>query len=346
MESAIQAKHSSSRPLLKRYGALLLKLALAVAVFFFLSRTAQIKFDLFAGLFHQPFLLSCTITMFLLMIILSAHRWHLLNSAQEIHLGFFRTIVPTYLGIAFNNLLPGAIGGDVVRTYYLFKKAPNKKSTALITIFLDRMLGFLGLVVLIGFIAVSRLSQLHEQPQLFYLLFLFALFCLSVLFAFAALMVLPHRIGVIHWLSQRFPQQRWSRSLVSLLEALRRYRMPKLMLFKCLMSSVAIQLLITFSIMTLAKMMHFPPIAFVDYVIALGITQIVNMIPATPGGIGIGEMAFANILLLLNPGTNAAYATIFLAYRLISILVYLPGVLCYIPRFMLLKQKNIQQSAT
>lgn len=322
----------------------MVKISLALLVLYFLIHSSQIKFELFASLFHQPQLLFSTIIMFVLMIILSAHRWHLLNSAQNINLGFFRTIAPTYLGIAFNNLLPGAIGGDFVRTYYLFKKAPQKKSTALISIFLDRMSGFLGLVILIFFVTISRLNHLHEQPQLFYMLFLFSLFCISIIAAFAALMILPHRIGVIAWISHRFPHHRFAKSIVSLLEAMRQYRTPKMMIVKCLTLSVAIQLLITMTIMTIAKMMGFPPIAIFDYIIAIGITQIVNLIPATPGGVGIGEMAFANILLLLNPGTSAAYATIFLAYRLISVLVYLPGVVLYIPRVMVLKRKNTQHS--
>lgn len=340
-------RKSQYLPYITRYSGLLLKILLAVAALFFLIHTAQIKFELFASLFHRPFLLSCTVLIFLLMVVLNAQRWHLLNSAQDINLGFLHTIAPTYLGLAFNNLLPGAIGGDLVRSYYLFKKAPQKKSVALISIFLDRLFGFLGLAIVIGIVAISRMNLLHEQPQLFYVLFLFAIFCLAVLVMFAILMLLPHRIGIITGLSKRFPHKRWARLLVSLLEAVRNYRIPKMVMVKCLLISVIIQLFGTITIMLIAKMMGFPSIVFSDYIIAMGITQVVNLIPATPGGIGIGEIAFANILLLLNPGTSAAFATIYLAYRLISLSTYLPGVICYIPRFMILRQKhNLQENTT
>lgn len=110
-----------------KYAKFVIKSMLALAVLFFLIHKSQIKFELFTSVFQQPFLFFCCICLFLIIIALSAQRWHLLNSAQQINLGFWRTLTPTYIGVAFNNLLPGAIGGDLVRTYYLFKKEPDKK---------------------------------------------------------------------------------------------------------------------------------------------------------------------------------------------------------------------------
>ena len=338
----IQKKHSSFLYHLSQYSGLILKLSLAFILFYFLVHSTQIKFSLFASIFHHPFMLSFTLFLFLLMILLSAQRWHLFNAAQGINLGFFKTVMPTYLGIAFNNLLPGAVGGDFFRTYHLFKKVPDKKSTILISIFLDRLFGFLGLLLAICLVAMTRLNHIQHHPQIFYLVSLFVLFCLTVLAGFVALMVLPQRIGVIGWLGKRFPNKRWAKSIISLLNTMRTYRISNITIFKCLVLSILIQILITMAIMTIAKMMGFPAIALFDYIIAVGITQIVNLIPATPGGIGMGELAFANVLFLLNPNINAAFATIFLGYRLISILVYLPGIVCYIPRIMFLKKKRMQ----
>jgi uncharacterized protein (TIRG00374 family) len=325
-----------------RHIKFILKITLVIAVFFFLFHTSQLKFELLTTIFHKPFLFSSIIILFLLGIILSAYRWYLLNSAQGISLNFTQTLVATYLGLAFNNLLPGAIGGDILRSYYLFKKEPNKKSIGLISVFLDRMLGFIGLMALICTVVIFHMSQLHKQPHLFYLLFLFALFCSSVLIAFLGLMVLPHRLGMINALEKRFPHKRWATSLVSLLKALQTFQLPKITILKCLLISILLQLLATAAIIITVKIMGLPVLGLSDYIIAFSITQVVNLIPVTPGGIGIGEMAFANILLLLNPGQSAAYATIYLAYRLTSMLTYVPGVIGYIPQIILLKKKTLQ----
>src|SRR3990167_11167828 len=97
-------------------------------------------------------------------------------------------------------------------------------------------------------------------------------------------------------------------------------------MLECLSASILIQLCMLLTIILIADMMGFQQIHPIDYLIAIGVTQIANLIPATPGGLGIGEAAFSNIILLLNPSIPAAYATIFLAYRIIGVLVYLPGI--------------------
>lgn len=327
-------------PHFKKNMLLIVKIAIASSILFFLFHNAQIKITLFTNLLHHPLLLSTSIIMILLTVLLGAQRWNLLNSAQHINLGLIRTITPTYLGVAFNNLLPGAIGGDLIRSYYLFKKFSDKKSTALISIFLDRMLGFLGLIILIFSVIISHANQLHEERGLYYLLFLFSIFCISILILFLLLMILPQRLGVISWLENRYSHNRLTKSFISLLKAMRNYQLPKMIIFQGLLLSVIIQLIATMTIIVIAKMMALPSISLADYIIAFSITQVVNLIPVTPGGIGIGEMAFANILLLLNPGKSAAFATVYLAYRFISLLTYVPGVVFYIPQFMILKQKT------
>ena len=66
-----------------------------------------------------------------------------------------------------------------------------------------------------------------------------------------------------------------------------------------------------------------------DYTIALGAGMIGNILPLTPGGIGIGEGTFAFICRILeNHATTAAFGTIFLSFRLagiISLLLFLPA---------------------
>jgi len=327
----------------KKSFLLISKICISIALLFFLTHTAQIKFELFACIFRQPFFLISIICLFLLMIVLGAWRWHTLNSAQEIHLGFFNTIIPTYLGAAFNTLLPGAVSGDFVRLYYLIKKIPEKKSIALFTILVDRIMGFIGIFIIMCFIAISHIQVFSQQHELFYLLLICAIFCISMLLALAAFVMLPQRMGLTIWLAERFRHKNWVRAIVSFLETVRLYRINKIVITKCLLISVLIQILIVCVILMIAKIMALPPISFSDYAIALGITQIVSLIPITPGGVGVGEMVFANVLLLLNPTISAAFATIFLAYRLISILTYLPGIICYIPSFIFARQKNNMQ---
>lgn len=316
------------------------KLAISIAMLWFLISAAQIKLELFLNLLQRPILFFSVIGIFLSMVVIGTWRWQMLNYAQGIHFGYFKTLVATYLAAAFNNVLPGAIGGDVIRLFYIFKKVPQKKSNAFLAVFFDRVIGFIAVFVLICGVAIFHLKFLNQQPKLFYLLFTCIVFCVSALLVLAACMLLPQRLGLNTWLQQRFPHQSWARMINSFFDAINTCQITKRVAAKCFSISVGIQLLIVSAVLIIAKMMDLPSVSFSDYVIAIGVTQIVNLIPITPGGIGIGEMAFANILSILNPDKVAAYATILFAYRILSALTYLPGVIWYIFKFVLFKKKK------
>jgi uncharacterized protein (TIRG00374 family) len=316
-----------------------IKIAISIAVLWFLFHAAQIKLGLLTNLLQQPLLLLTVIFMFLMMVLLAAWRWYQLNTSLAIQLGFFKTLHTSYLAASFNNVLPGAIGGDIVRLASVFKVAPEKKSLAVLSVFFDRVLGFLAIFISICAVSFFYLDSLKQHPKLFSLVSVCALFSVSLLIGFTILMVLTRRIGLNAWLAKRFPHKRWSRWVISLCDAISDARISKTIIVKCLLLSISMQLLIVGTVFVIAKMMGISAIRFSDFMLSVGVTQIVNLLPITPGGVGIGEMAFANVLSLLNPGITAAFATIFFAYRIISVVAYLPGVIWYAIRFVLLPAK-------
>ncbi len=83
--------------------------------------------------------------------VLGAWRWHLLLKVQGIHLSFWRVLQLFMIGVFFNVFLPGAVGGDVVKIYYLLKETKGQQAAAFLTVLMDRLL---GLIALIGITAV------------------------------------------------------------------------------------------------------------------------------------------------------------------------------------------------
>jgi uncharacterized membrane protein YbhN (UPF0104 family) len=66
----------------------------------------------------------------------------------------------------------------------------------------------------------------------------------------------------------------------------------------------------------------------VDYMFAVPLTLIVNALPLTPSGIGVGEAAFDQICRWLEPTpSGAAYSSIFFAFRVVSMLTCIPGLI-------------------
>jgi glycosyltransferase 2 family protein len=308
------------------------KMFLAGLILLLLIKTSQLNLQLLGSIVHNPALVLSFVTVLFIVVFITAWRWHLLSDAQQISLGLKKTIKPAYIGGAFNTLLPGSVGGDFIRCHYVIKRIPDRKSAILLTVFFDRVIGSMGILTTLCIAALLHIVFIAEQPKLFYLLLLLLCACGGLFIAILALMVLPQRLGVSAWLKHGYAHSKWALRIADYLDIFHQYRIPKIVIFKAVTISIIAEYLLVASLLIIAKMMGLPALSFTQAVLALGMTLLVSVIPVTPGGIGVGEMAFANILLLLNPGSTIAYATIYLAYRLLSMLAYLPAVLFYFPK--------------
>jgi len=88
------------------------------------------------------------------------------------------------------------------------------------------------------------------------------------------------------------------------------------------------QILTVFAAVVLAQATKIGMLTVADYMFAVPLTLIVNALPLTPSGIGVGEAAFDQICrwLELTP-SGAAYSSIFFAFRVVSTLTCIPGLI-------------------
>jgi uncharacterized membrane protein YbhN (UPF0104 family) len=105
-------------------------------------------------------------------------------------------------------------------------------------------------------------------------------------------------------------------------------RMNPLALLTAFALALIIQILLVFAVAILADALKIGTLGAADMMLAVPLTLLVNTLPLTPGGIGIGEAAFDQICHWLEPvPSTAAYSSIFFAYRIISTLTCLPGLI-------------------
>lgn len=269
---------------------------------------SQLKFTLLTAVFSKPLYAVAVVVLILLSMLANAFRWHRLNAAQNITLHFSSSLKATYVGIAFNTILPGNVGGDFVRCFQVMKHFPNLKSRAIMASILDRVCGLMGIAIITSVITLFYYDRFLNNPSLAYIgKFCFALILLAVI-GYSFVMLLQKKL-----------------SRLSLWQAIDAYRKSKLIVLEALTAAVVTQLLLLLVIILINDMMGLPKISAYIYMSALAIAQIANLIPLTPGGVGIGEAAFANVILLLQPHAIGAYATVFLAFRLFLNITYLPG---------------------
>jgi uncharacterized membrane protein YbhN (UPF0104 family) len=68
-----------------------------------------------------------------------------------------------------------------------------------------------------------------------------------------------------------------------------------------------------------------------DYAVVTPLAMLVNMVPLSPGGLGIGEGAFDQLCRWIEPvRSGAPYGTVFLTYRAMSAISVLPGLFFFL----------------
>jgi len=103
----------------------------------------------------------------------AAIRWRILLQVQGIQLSFPRVAGLFFIGMFYNQFLPGGTGGDIIKTYLLLKETPTKKAGALLAVLFDRLIGLIALIAITGTLIALRyqwLVQTKESRQLVWVL--------------------------------------------------------------------------------------------------------------------------------------------------------------------------------
>ncbi|MEY2537615.1 MAG: glycosyltransferase 2 family protein [Verrucomicrobiota bacterium] len=93
----------------------------------------------------------------------AAVRWQILLRVQKINLTFNRVSGLFFIGMFYNQFLPGGTGGDIVKSYLLLKET-KKKAGALLAVVFDRLIGLVALVVITVALVSLRFDLLWRTP--------------------------------------------------------------------------------------------------------------------------------------------------------------------------------------
>ena len=104
--------------------------------------------------------------------------------AHSIGVNYRQAVGLNYLGCFFNNFMLGLSGGDIVKAYYASKLTSRKKAQSATIVFIDRLFGSSGLLVLGIAAVVSSISDERMRPALVIVFVAVLLFVILGLFAF------------------------------------------------------------------------------------------------------------------------------------------------------------------
>ena len=257
------------------------------------------------------------IGMYLISVLFRTLRWQvLLGHMRRVKIGRLYPVV--VVGYMANNLLPMRLG-ELVRSYYIGEREGISKTSALATIFVERVLDALTLLFFISatalFVPLTGLAEsFGERTGVPWPLLVVAM---SVPFvaAFGGLLVLAFFPARIRWLAMMFasplPDRIGARirDLIGLfLDGLKPLRSPRTLGLVFLLSvpiwlfESALFYLVGFSF-GLHRSYDNPGEMAVALVLVTAISNIGSSIPAAPGGIGLFELAAREALVLIPLGS-------------------------------------------
>ena len=245
----------------------------------------------------RPVALAASLLCGLVIILLGVARWRMVLAVQGLQLSWGRATGIIFVAQFFNAFLLGSTGGDIIKALYAARETHHKKAEAVVTVFVDRLLGLWAMLLFAALMMIPNASLLSRRRQLG------APALMIVLMLGGASVVL----GVAFWggLSRRFPRSRhWLRRipkgelLERSLDACRHFGKSRGFLLKAVGLSLLVNLACVLQMMVLSAGLDVS-ISSSAWLVIVPMIFCISSLPITPSGLGVRENLF--VLMLAVP---------------------------------------------
>ncbi len=267
----------------------------------------------------QAPLFVLAVILFMANAIIVSIRLKLLFIGENLRIPFGRVVQLSYIGFFFNNFMPTAVGGDIVKAYYA-KKQTKKTAKSFISVFMDRFIGTISF----GLIAVIALCFSWENidGSLKKIVFIFALGGIAGLF----IILSPSAAKLIRNGLLKFKFLGIGKTLAKIYTAVHEYRKKKALISAVTGVSLIAQVLYFLIIYLLAKSLG-ADLRLMSILLIMPVVSLVSMLPSL-GGLGIRESAFVILFGPLIGSDNAFSVSILLLATLL--IISLVGAVIYL----------------
>ncbi len=211
-----------------------------------------------------------------------------------------------------------------MKLYYATKENEGRRTEVATVLIFDRFIGFFAMLILPFFFVPFFLPLIHALPALRGILILIACISAGLL---ATFLLCAFNESIRNLLAREsLPWPRWRKRACRVLETIGAYGRSSGTLFGALIISLVANLSVI-AITILAVLVLDPASLASKMYLVIPIGHIVNGLPLTPGGLGVGETAF-NALFAMT-GLHGGAETL-LCWRVWKAMVGLLGLVIYI----------------
>jgi len=254
-------------------------------------------------------------------LLLIAVRWRMLLKIQDVNVSLWEVTRLTFLGQFFNAIVPGTVGGDLVKAYYVAKHTP-RVAAVVVSIFVDRLLGLVELALMAG----VMLGLLLLGGQRSFAEFRLPAICMAaILLAVAGMLtfLLSRRFRRALHLDKLYRRMPIAHHIAAAGDAALLYRQRLGTMAWAVAVSVVSHLAFVGFVALMGASLSIP-VGPMEYFLYVPLIYIIGAIPLTPGGVGWVENWYLRFFESPACGASTILVLALLA-RLVPMLWGLPG---------------------
>ena len=306
------------------------QIVLVVVLVGYLIKSNKLDFSKIKLFFTPGFfsVLLIQFLLFLLQVAFISQRQKMLINYIGGNISYYFSLKIALVSTFFNNFLPGGTGGDVLKFYYIKRETGINYSSIGSFILLDRMLGVLGIVMIVSFVLggltifpVQSLNFIH-----FFSTHRIILYTSLIPVVFLCLLLLLRFDTFSDFIFNVAGKLLFGKQIHNFFLAFKKFAHRRRLLLACILISAFAHMTSVLSITHLFYELYGKQEALYSFFLSPFIL-IASFIPITPGNIGWTEAIGDSIMKITKVGGGA---TIFAIRRILILLFSLTGAVYYI----------------
>lgn len=265
-------------------------------------------------------------------------RWLILLRTQGVRVGYWPALKLHLLGLFYNNCLPGSVGGDVLRAWYVTKHT-DKKIEAALSVFVDRAIGMACTVAMV-FLTYWLIPKGGKETQ-FTLGADFSFVSLSIKFLLGILVmaVLAAIVVAVMYFSKKLRPVllkyvfilsiKWKLWIDRVIKAIKLYCCKPFILLLAVAITFICQTLPIYGLYLIGKNLGIQA-NLRYYLMFFPLSWIIGIIPISVGGAGVMELGLKGLFGKVAQVTASQGLILALAQRLTWLLTSIPGVIIHL----------------
>ena len=285
-----------------------------IGIFYYLFKYKVDASDIWQKVRNANWIWLCgAVALFGTTFCMGVYRWYLLLQSQDIHVPLRRVTAICFVGQFFNAFLLGATGGDVIKSYYAAKQTQTHKAEAVMSVFVDRIIGLVGLFIIAIVMMAWQWRWLYDHPNLrvpsLVVLGLIVAVCAAIPLSFWR--GLPNKFG---WLNRLKSKIRFRDHISRALDSYQGYLARGPLLAKTVLLSMGVHTTIFIGVIFLGRGLNVEGIGWDKYFLILPMINTIASMPISISGFGLREGMYTLMFGDLGVAANVAVALGLLSY--------------------------------